>query len=84
MPMHVAPISSLLYALLIVLPATTYGGTTGKIAGNVTDDQGAPLPGVAVTILGSRLGASTDADGDYPVGVNQDRWRWSSLEESEE
>ena len=52
-------------APLATLCLTTYAfaGTTGKISGVVTDDDLTPLPGVAVTVHGTRLGATTDADG---------------------
>ncbi|MBN2364936.1 MAG: TonB-dependent receptor [Calditrichaeota bacterium] len=50
---------------------------TGKIAGQVTDkESGEPLIGVNVTVVGTHLGAATDADGWYiilnvPPGNNQ-------------
>jgi outer membrane receptor protein involved in Fe transport len=61
--------------LLFVLHSILLGGTTGKIAGKVTDaETGEPLLGVNVIIDGTDLGASTDAEGDYfivriPPGV---------------
>ncbi|MFQ6091905.1 MAG: carboxypeptidase-like regulatory domain-containing protein [bacterium] len=66
------PILLLIFCLL--LPALVSAGTTGKIAGVVTDaTTGDPLPGVNVIIVGTTLGAMTDLDGDYfimnvPVG----------------
>jgi hypothetical protein len=53
--------------LLMSSVAPLQAGTTGKIAGEVRDDAGAPLPGAAVTIRGTRLGASTDVDGNYLI-----------------
>ncbi len=45
-----------------------YGGTTGKIAGQVTDAQtGEPLPGVNIQLAGTALGAATDVDGVYVI-----------------
>ncbi len=41
--------------------------TTGIISGTVTDADGSPLPGAAVMVEGTRLGASTDSDGQYVV-----------------
>lgn len=58
-------------AALACALATLYGtslraGTTGKIAGQVTDRAtGQPIPGAAVLIEGLRLGSTTDADGRY-------------------
>ena len=46
---------------------TTEAGTTGKIAGVVTDGDGAPMPGVAVFVEGTRLGVVADADGRYSI-----------------
>ncbi|MBW8042436.1 MAG: outer membrane beta-barrel protein [Planctomycetes bacterium] len=41
-------------------------GTTGKIAGRVTDAAtGEPLAGANVMIVGTTLGAAADAEGDY-------------------
>lgn len=44
------------------------GGTTGKIVGQVTDQQsGEPLPGANVLIRGTRLGASTNLEGQFLI-----------------
>lgn len=62
-------------ALIVLLAMTAYAGTTGKISGVVTDAKtGQPLPGVAVSVEGSVLGALTDEEGRYvilnvPVGA---------------
>ncbi|NUO82526.1 carboxypeptidase-like regulatory domain-containing protein, partial [candidate division KSB1 bacterium] len=46
--------------------AMVFAGTTGKIAGKVTDkESGEPLPGVNVVVLGTTLGAATDVNGEY-------------------
>jgi len=43
-------------------------GTTGKIAGRITDKEtGNPLPGVNVVVKGTYLGAATDLDGYYTI-----------------
>ncbi len=43
-------------------------GTTGKIAGTITDKTtGEPLPGVNVVVMGTSLGTSTDLNGQYTV-----------------
>lgn len=57
---------SLISMLLFVFQGAVLAGTTGKIAGKVTDaETGEPLLGVNVIIDGTDLGASTDAEGDY-------------------
>lgn len=54
-------------ALLVAL-TTAHAGTTGKIAGRVTDkDTGQPLPGVNVVLEGTTMGAATDTDGRYYI-----------------
>lgn len=46
----------------------TFAGTTGKIAGKVTDSQtGEALPFVNIIIEGTNLGAATDIDGNYVI-----------------
>jgi outer membrane receptor protein involved in Fe transport len=49
--------------LLIAFSATA--GTTGKIAGRVTDQDGNPLVGATVMVVGTSYGAMTDANGEY-------------------
>jgi outer membrane receptor protein involved in Fe transport len=54
---------------------TVWAGTTGKIAGIIKDkDTGERLPGVAVTIMGTTMGAAANEKGEYfilnvPPGV---------------
>ncbi len=56
----------LLFLLVINNPISA--GTSGKIAGKVIDaENGQPLPGVNVTLVGTSMGASTDADGNYVI-----------------
>lgn len=59
----------------LILAATAWAGTTGKIAGVVTDKStGEPIPGAAVSIVGTTWGALTDGEGRFvilniPVGT---------------
>lgn len=59
----------------LILAATAWAGTTGKIAGVVTDKStGEPIPGAAVSIVGTTWGALTDEEGRFvilniPVGT---------------
>lgn len=39
------------------------------ISGKITGEQGEPLPGVSVTIKGSKTGTSTNANGEYSMTV---------------
>jgi outer membrane receptor for ferrienterochelin and colicin len=57
-----------LFTIICLLPAIIYGGTTGKIVGKITDSSTKEaLVGVNITILDTRLGASTDIDGNYVI-----------------
>ena len=59
---------SILFSCLILFLFSEYAvaGTTGKIAGKVVDaSSGDPLPGANVQIVGTTLGASSDANGNY-------------------
>ncbi len=56
--------------ILLVLSVTrlALGGTTGKIAGKVIDENtGDPLIGANILIVGTQLGAATDLNGNYFV-----------------
>jgi len=54
--------------LLFLASELAYAGTTGKIAGKVTDaDTKEPLIGANVIVEGTQLGASTDLDGNYVI-----------------
>jgi outer membrane receptor for ferrienterochelin and colicin len=57
-----------LFTIICLLPVLIYGGTTGKIVGRITDSATKePLVGVNITILDTRLGASTDMDGNFVI-----------------
>ena len=52
--------------LLLMLAHPAWSAVTGKVAGVVTDGEtGEPLVGAAVSIVGARIGATTDSDGRY-------------------
>lgn len=54
-------------ATLLTSAPTLLAGTTGKLAGRVTDRSNQPLPGANVILVGTLLGAATDAQGYYHV-----------------
>lgn len=57
-----------LLLLTVILPVLAFAGVSGKLAGTVLDaDSGEPLVGANVEIVGTLLGASTDADGSFIV-----------------
>ena len=50
----------------LLLSDALLSGTTGKLAGRVTDkSSGAALVGVNVIVEGTARGSATDANGDY-------------------
>ena len=54
--------------LLIAVTTPLWSGTTGKIAGTITDvETGDPLPGANVIVAGTALGAAADIKGNYSV-----------------
>ncbi|HQE62163.1 MAG TPA: hypothetical protein PLV10_07820, partial [Candidatus Latescibacteria bacterium] len=60
----VSAVFSLMLMGFLAVPGVR-AGTTGKIAGRVTDQNGAGLPGVAVTLEGTRLGATSYETDDH-------------------
>jgi len=64
---------SLFFVLLLVSPLIMAQQRTGDIFGEITDTEGNPLPGVTVTLTGSKTGAMTD------ITSNQGRFRFVSL-----
>jgi hypothetical protein len=59
-----------LFLILILLSSGSFGlaQTKGKIAGKVLDaDNGLPLPGTNVLVVGTSLGAATDQNGDFYI-----------------
>ena len=46
-------------------------GQGKTVTGNVTDETGAPLPGVSVVIQGTTSGTITDMDGNYSVTLEE-------------
>ncbi|MGH7494181.1 MAG: TonB-dependent receptor [bacterium] len=73
------PYARLLVFAILSLGPMAFAGTTGKIAGKVTDkNTGEPLPGVNLLVTGTRLGAATSLDGSYiilqvPPGIHSIR-----------
>ncbi|GJQ62968.1 MAG: hypothetical protein SCALA702_20210 [Melioribacteraceae bacterium] len=59
----------LLFLLLsVIFSISTFAGTTGKIAGTITDaTTGEPLIGVNVILEGTSYGAATDLEGYYTI-----------------
>jgi outer membrane receptor protein involved in Fe transport len=60
-------ILSISFLWLVLAPAGVMAGTTGTVAGIVTDPDGKPVVAATVVLLGTRLGAYTDGDGRYTI-----------------
>jgi outer membrane receptor protein involved in Fe transport len=52
---------------LALVPTLVQAGTTGTIAGMVVDTYGEPVAEVTVTVVGTTLSATTDAEGQYAI-----------------
>lgn len=56
------------FFIILLMVSNALAQTTGKIAGRIMDgDTGEPLPGVNVYIHDSKLGASSDLEGDFLI-----------------
>ncbi len=61
-------LSQIFLSLLIITNQIVFAGTTGRLAGRITDTAtGDPLPFVNVVIMGTTLGAASDIDGYYSI-----------------
>lgn len=62
------------YLLIAVFMAFTLNVSSQQklVQGSVTDDSGAPLPGVTVVVKGTTQGTITDYDGEYSLTVPED------------
>ncbi len=59
---------SLPVLFLLILSLNVFSGTTGKIAGRVTDkESGEGLPGVNVVLVNTNRGAATDSEGYFTI-----------------
>jgi TonB-dependent SusC/RagA subfamily outer membrane receptor len=52
--------------------STSVGQQERTISGTVTDEDGAPLPGVSVVVKGTTTGIVTDVDGNYSLEIPDD------------
>ncbi len=54
--------------LTVLIPVMIYAQTSGSISGHVTDKtNGGPLPAVNLMLMGTVLGTSTDANGNFEM-----------------
>ena len=67
-----------LVLFLVVGTGLIFAQTAGKVSGTVTDENGQPLAGANVIVVGSAFGGASDSDGNYyilqiPAGVYEVR-----------
>ncbi|MGB3144758.1 MAG: TonB-dependent receptor [Maribacter sp.] len=60
----------ILTPLLVFFISFSYS-QENTVTGMVTDQNGLPLPGVSVVVVGTTNGTQTDFDGNYAINVNQ-------------
>lgn len=54
--------------LIVLLPLALFAGQTGKLVGKITDKKSRePVIGVSVLLQGTKLGASSDFEGEYII-----------------
>ena len=53
--------------ILTAMVSTVWGQTTGKISGTVQADDGTPLAGADVVVVGTGSGSSSDSDGSFQI-----------------
>lgn len=59
------------YILIFTLLCSVYGfAQSRQISGNITDENGLPVPGASVLIKDSSRGTMTDFDGNFELAVN--------------
>ncbi len=56
---------------LLVLTMSFSFAQEKTVSGNVTDQDGLPLPGVSVIVVGTTKGTQTDFDGNYTISASQ-------------
>lgn len=57
--------------LIAILTSTLLlGSEKGKISGTVSDESGLPLPGVSITVLGTKRGTTTNINGQYAIYIS--------------
>lgn len=59
--------SKLLTISLLLFQAVLFAQNNITVSGTVTDDQGQPLPGASVILMGTTNGIQTDFDGNYSL-----------------
>ncbi len=59
------------YLIFVTLFLGAFSLVSAQIAGTVSDENGAPLPGASIVVQGTTIGATTDFDGNYFIEASQ-------------
>ncbi|NJN27059.1 MAG: SusC/RagA family TonB-linked outer membrane protein [Cyclobacteriaceae bacterium] len=54
-----------LFLLVLCLATTLASGQTSQISGKITSEEGDPLPGASIQVMGTMVGTVTNLDGKY-------------------
>ncbi|WP_289644449.1 SusC/RagA family TonB-linked outer membrane protein [Maribacter aestuarii] len=61
-----------IWLFMLFLTGMTWANAQKKtVTGNVTDEEGVPLPGVNILVKGTTTGIQTDFDGNYAIQVSE-------------
>ncbi len=52
---------------LFLVPVSLWAGTTGTLTGKITDGEDKPVVAATVLLIGTRLGAYSDAEGNFTI-----------------
>ena len=74
------PYEKTIFFLFCLSTIATYAQV--QVRGNVSDNQGEPIPGVTILLKGTQQGVITDLDGNYSISV-ADLNRFYSFHSSE-
>ncbi len=58
---------SIFLAAIFLISCLSFADTKGKLSGRITDEKNGPIIGANVLLVGTAVGAATDADGYYAI-----------------
>ncbi len=59
-----------LFYIISLFFIAQFAFSQGSISGNITDDEGVPLPGATIIIVGTTNGTTSDFDGNFTIQAN--------------
>ena len=73
-------LGNILFLLLLTVPSGTVFAEDEElevgrytVKGTVVDENGDPLPGASVWVVGATIGAGTNANGEFAIRLNEGR-----------